>query len=87
MIERFVRIAHAAVAGAGWVGSNDIVKEDGEVKTILDIELSENGAQVCLDRSFGYIERSCDGLVVAPLVYHARNFKLPWRKAFNRRSG
>ena len=55
MITRCVQRVDGVVAGAVWTASNDIVKENGEVKAILDIQLSENGAQVRLDRPFGYI--------------------------------
>jgi hypothetical protein len=56
---------------------NNIVKEDGQVKAILDIEFPENGAQMCLDCSLGNIKRSRDRFVVAALVHHARNLKFP----------
>ena len=82
--ERFVQVPGSSVVGSTCGSSNIIVKEDGEVQAIFDIELPENGAQVCLDRSFGYIKRSCDGFIIAALVNHAGNFKLPRRKALNR---
>jgi hypothetical protein len=62
------------------------VEEDGEVKAILDIQFPENGTQMCLDRSFGYIQRSCDQFIISALVDHACNLKFPRREAFNRRT-
>lgn len=70
--------------GMAGILSNNIMKEEGQVQSILDIQFPENGAKVCLDGSFGYIKFLRNGLVVAALLHHSRNLEFPRRKAFYR---
>jgi hypothetical protein len=57
----------------GGEASGDLAEEECEIEPVFDVEFAENGTQVRLDRTLRYIELSCDHLVVAAEVYHARN--------------